>query len=132
MGRTDSSLSKNSKAALQNYGWPGNVRELENAIQRALLLSDHSVIEPADLELDDISGTKIASNQSVSSANVVNAPQTGPEGGSDISSLERDHILKVLVQVNGNRKKAVSVLGISERALRYKLKAYKDAGFEFE
>jgi two-component system response regulator FlrC len=132
MGRTDSSLSKFSKAALQNYSWPGNVRELENAIQRALLLSDNSVIEPADLELDDISGTKIASNQSVSSANVANAPQTGPEGGSDISSLERDHILKVLLQVNGNRKKAVSVLGISERALRYKLKAYKDAGFEFE
>ena len=132
MGRTDSSLSKSSKALLQNYTWPGNVRELENAIQRALLLSDNPVIEPADLELDDISGTKIALNQSVSSASVVNAPQTGPEGGSDISSLERDHILKVLAQVNGNRKKAVSVLGISERALRYKLKAYKDAGFEFE
>ena len=132
MGRTDSSLSKSSKALLQNYTWPGNVRELENAIQRALLLSDNPVIEPADLELDDISGTKIALNQSVSSASVVNAPQTGPEGCSDISSLERDHILKVLAQVNGNRKKAVSVLGISERALRYKLKAYKDAGFEFE
>jgi two-component system response regulator FlrC len=42
--------------------------------------------------------------------------------------VEREHILKVLAEVNGNRTKAVEVLGISARALRYKLKAYKEAG----
>jgi two-component system response regulator FlrC len=46
--------------------------------------------------------------------------------------LEREHILRVLSQVKGNRKEAISILGISERALRYKLKAYKEAGFEFD
>jgi two-component system response regulator FlrC len=50
----------------------------------------------------------------------------------DIESIERDHILKVLAQVGGNRKEAVAILGLSERALRYKLKAYKEAGFEFD
>lgn len=50
----------------------------------------------------------------------------------DIESIERDHILKVLAQVGGNRKEAVAILGLSERALRYKLKAYKEAGFDFD
>jgi len=50
----------------------------------------------------------------------------------DIASIERDHILKVLAQVGGNRKEAVAILGLSERALRYKLKAYKEAGFDFD
>jgi len=39
---------------------------------------------------------------------------------------------KVVKQVGGNRKDAVNVLGLSERALRYKLKAYKEAGFLFD
>ena len=47
----------------------------------------------------------------------------------NIESVERDHILKVLAEVNGNRTKAVEILGISARALRYKLKSYKEAGF---
>lgn len=46
--------------------------------------------------------------------------------------MEREHILKVLAQVKGNRKEAVAILGLSERALRYKLKAYREAGFEFD
>ena len=50
------------------------------------------------------------------------------EVSQDIESVEREHILKVLAEVNGNRTKAVEVLGISARALRYKLKAYKEAG----
>ncbi len=51
---------------------------------------------------------------------------------SDMNSVEREHILKVLAQVGGSRSKAVQILGISERALRYKLKSYKEAGFEVD
>jgi two-component system response regulator FlrC len=51
------------------------------------------------------------------------------ESGQDIESVEREHILKVLAEVNGSRTKAVEILGISARALRYKLKSYKEAGF---
>ena len=63
-------------------------------------------------------GTEIASNRS--------------ETAQDIESIEREHILKILAEVNGNRTKAVEILGISARALRYKLKSYKDAGFLVE
>jgi two-component system response regulator FlrC len=115
-------------AALENYDWPGNIRELENGIQRALLLSDDDLIEPHHVEIEPRSGTRIA-------LNTTDSPLSSPKADgvqSDISSLEREHILRVLSQVKGNRKEAISILGISERALRYKLKAYKEAGFEFD
>lgn len=131
MGRQNMSLSSNSLSALQHHFWPGNVRELENAIQRALLLCDGHVIEPVDLEIQPHkatdtenrqAGTEIAYPKDVESASL---PQ-------DIDSVERNHILKILKQVGGNRKEAVEILGLSERALRYKLKAYKEAGFDVE
>ena len=43
-------------------------------------------------------------------------------------SIEREHILQVLRTVNGSRRRAVELLGISERALRYKLKSYREEG----
>ena len=104
------------------------VDELENGIQRALLLSDDDLIEPDHVEIEPRSGTRIALNQT-------DSPTSSPKADgaqSDISSLEREHILRVLSQVKGNRKEAISILGISERALRYKLKAYKEAGYEFD
>ena len=69
-------------------------------------------------------GTNIATNLSVS--------QGLASSANDMNSVEREHILKVLAQVGGNRTKAVQILGISERALRYKLKSYKEAGFEVD
>jgi two-component system response regulator FlrC len=130
MGRVDMSLSAASLAVLQNHAWPGNVRELENAMQRALLLCDGQYIEPDDLEITPFGssppsaavGTEIAKKLNDDPANL---PQ-------DIDSIERKHILKILKQVDGNRKEAVEILGLSERALRYKLKAYKEAGFDVD
>jgi two-component system response regulator FlrC len=46
-----------------------------------------------------------------------------------MKDLERQHILDTLTRVGGSRKKAVEVLGISERTLRYKLKQYREEGF---
>jgi DNA-binding NtrC family response regulator len=48
---------------------------------------------------------------------------------SDVRDLEREHILSVLKRVNGHRKKAVEILGISERTLRYKLRQWREAGY---
>ena len=138
MGRQGLKLSPASQNDLANYPWPGNVRELENAIQRALLLSDGEMIEPADIELHGsqvpaqtaspapptaLDGTALA---------YVSDQESTASGAQDMDSIEREHILKVLKQVGGNRKEAVNILGLSERALRYKLKAYKEAGFLFE
>ena len=138
MGRQGLKLSPASQNDLANYPWPGNVRELENAIQRALLLSDGEMIEPADIELH---GSQVPAQTAspapptaldgTALAYVLDQESTA-SGAQDMDSIERDHILKVLKQVGGNRKEAVKILGLSERALRYKLKAYKEAGFLFE
>ena len=145
IGRDNLSLSAPAKRMLELYSWPGNVRELENIIQRAVLLADGDEISEQDLELDfhqvgQISPVNPQITQIPETPPHQNlSPKTGQNGteiasvkseiGQDIESVEREHILKVLTEVNGNRTKAVEILGISARALRYKLKSYKEAGF---
>lgn len=159
MGHAKASLSQAAAERIVSYSWPGNVRELENAIQRALLLSDSGVIGPAELELGEIGGAAAVTGNSPMSHAQAHAAQdqaeapagaghdpvsaaapSGAQAGPDLASVsnknlaevERDHILKVLQQTDGNRRKAIEILGISERALRYKLKEYKEQGFLFE
>ena len=62
--------------------------------------------------------------------------ESGPEiayvstnPGADLETVEREHILRVLKSTGGNRRKTIEILGISERALRYKLKDYRERGF---
>jgi len=120
MGRSMPILSSQAQTNLQSWHWPGNIRELENAMQRAVLMCDGHTVTPADIELDGHPTPKAAT-----------APKNGTNIACDsivlrdIESVEREHILKVLAQVGGNRKEAVAILGLSERALRYKLKAYR-------
>ena len=141
IGRDDLVLGASALELLPQYNWPGNVRELENIIQRAVLLCDGSEIGAEHLEISAQSHP----NESVSSHTLRENPQNGTNiasnsisqpgqvsSANDMNSVEREHILKVLAQVGGNRSKAVQILGISERALRYKLKSYKEAGFEVD
>jgi two-component system response regulator FlrC len=143
IGRDQLVLSDGAKNLLKTHSWPGNVRELENIIQRAVLLADGDQILAEDLELEDLGmnppmmvAKNIIPDPSSTDEPIVDAPKSGTniaadidEIGQDIDSVEREHILKVLAKVDGNRTKAVEILGISARALRYKLKSYKEAGF---
>lgn len=129
LARYDSSgrsltLSPAAWEVLKNHAWPGNVRELENVIQRAVLMTDGAQIQPADLELDPTH--RPAAPAPVAGASGALSPSSGTGSALDIESVEREHILRVLSQVGGNRRKAVALLGLSERALRYKLKAYRE------
>ncbi len=111
------SLTQSALLALNRYPWPGNVRELENVIQRAMILATNE-IDVIHLNLPE---------QAQMDVKPVLDP-SNPAQSKDIKSLEREHILKTLAEVNGSRKLAVQKLGISERTLRYKLQQYRLVG----
>jgi two-component system response regulator FlrC len=113
------------------------VRELENVVQRALIMSSGELIEADSLPLAGVAVSgglapvAIADTPSfaVSSAPTFTESPARTGISANMKDLERQHILDTLAKVGGSRKKAVALLGISERTLRYKLSQYRDEGF---
>lgn len=112
-------LSPTAKQALRAYTWPGNVRELRNILQRSVLLAAHDYIGVEDLHLIRVnSRTELAMAEAL--------PQV------TLRELEQRLILQTLRRMNGNRTHSAKALGISLRALRYKLNELVECGFEVE
>jgi len=103
---------------LTAHGWRGNVRELENTIHRAVLLADGAEIGPEAIELAPGAGTPPSSSPAGIAALV----------GRTMEDVERDLILHTLGHTIGNRTHAATILGISIRALRNKLRDYAAQG----
>jgi len=131
-------LSAGAAAKIAAHPWPGNVRELENTMQRALILAPDEVVDAEHLLLAEGLSSPAAMGAMAAPVSVSSAPAPAanaasePVGASSLSNmkdLERQHILETLAKVGGSRKRAVEMLGISERTLRYKLKQYKEEGF---
>jgi two-component system response regulator FlrC len=114
-------LSPAAKAKIAAHDWPGNVRELENVIQRALILAPGDAIEADHL----VFSAGVAAMTPIQPA-LVPLAAVPADSPANIKDLERQHILETLAKVGGSRKKAVELLGISERTLRYKLAQYRD------
>jgi DNA-binding NtrC family response regulator len=98
---------------LAGYDWPGNVRELENAIERAVVLTNGSMIEARQLP-----------------PNV--RPRIVPAGipiipGATMEEIERHAILETLKATGGSTSKAAEILGISTRTIQYRLHQYNEA-----
>jgi two-component system response regulator PilR (NtrC family) len=117
-------LSDEALAALQGYAFPGNVRELENILERALTLCTGDSISVADLQLRaPAAGTPGDGDAaSIVKAAVATAGATGSDLGDQLEHIERDAILKALEQTRYNKTAAARLLGITFRALRYKVK----------
>ena len=116
-------LSDAAERILLAYAWPGNVRELENVIQRALILSSGTLIEPQQLSLSP------RAVEPVRAPPVEASSADGVIRSESMKDIERQHILRALDEVGGSRKLAIERLGISERTLRYKLQQYREEGF---
>ena len=96
---------------LMSYHWPGNVRELENAMERAVLICDVTVIHahhlPPTLQTAEASGTVVKVSL-----------------GEAIASYEKDLIQDALKTTRGNCSRAARLLSATERVLNYKIKKY--------
>jgi DNA-binding NtrC family response regulator len=114
-------LTATAATLLLGHHWRGNVRELENVIHRAVLLATGPEIGASDIELTQASGTR-STIQGVVSGGVASLV------GRRMDDVERDLIIETLGHTLGNRTHAATILGISIRALRNKLRDYSARG----
>jgi len=128
LGEPPPAIAPEAMARLVEYPFPGNVRELENILERALALSDGTGISIEDLRLPSQREPNDAAHDP--HAGVVARPAyvTGqqPAVPTDlpdyIERMERDVLVKALEECRYNKTRAAAKLGITFRALRYKLK----------
>jgi two-component system response regulator PilR (NtrC family) len=128
LGGEAPALGAEALAALQGYVFPGNVRELENILERALTLCVGDQINVQDLQLRAAAGSGSIDSAGAAPAGAPAAAAAGgatPAGaalGDQLEHIERDAILKALEQTRYNKTAAARLLGITFRALRYKIK----------
>jgi DNA-binding NtrC family response regulator len=122
-GRPVRALAGAALERVRRYPWPGNVRELENAMHRAVLLSHGPTIEADAIMTPDGSPFGQAAEVAQRAADTARGLV-----GRTVAQVEQDLILETLTHCGGNRTHAATILGISIRTLRNKLKQYADEG----
>jgi transcriptional regulator with PAS, ATPase and Fis domain len=95
--------------------WPGNVRQLQNFLEQAVVLADGEILRERDLFVTDSPPLQTSVGRTLDI-----------EPGLPLREVERRYILRTLTRVHGSRTQAAKMLGISLRALQYKLKAYME------
>ncbi len=104
--------------SLKHYAWPGNVRELRNAMERAALLSRGGLILAEHLP------ARVTAGKS--------PPATTPADATRLEAIERQAIIEMLREHNSNRTETAKALGISRRALLYKIQRFREQGYEIQ
>tara|TARA_R110000782_G_scaffold19622_2_gene53440 strand:- start:612 stop:1919 length:1308 start_codon:yes stop_codon:yes gene_type:complete len=105
-GNVKPKLTDDAKKTLESYSYPGNVRELENILERATTLCIDNVVSQEDIQLSDLPETTIQSNTALDSV---------------LGDIEKQKIVEALEKTRWNKTAAAKLLGISFRALRYRL-----------
>ena len=104
-GKSFEGIDAKALDTLLTYNWPGNVRELENTLERAIVLARGSTIQTEDLHIP----------KSVSYA----------DDAQTLRDVERNFVLKILEESDGNKTKAAKRLGVSLRWLHYRLREWE-------
>ena len=102
-------LSPAATALIEQYQWPGNVRELRNAIERAMLLVDRTVLEPQDFTL---------------TRTVTPTEFVLPAEGVNLDEVERQLLVQALERSGGNQTHAAQLLGINRDQVRYRIEKF--------
>nr|WP_306173985.1 sigma-54 dependent transcriptional regulator [Pseudoalteromonas shioyasakiensis] len=117
-GSQQFSFSDDAENVMLCYNWPGNVRELENVVHRAIVMARGAQIQVDDLNLPYC------------------LPQAARICAAELKNnkkqAEYDYIYELLNQYKGHRKQTADALGVSTRALRYKLAAMREYGMDVD
>ena len=109
--RKPKEVSRQALQLLRLYAWPGNIRQLRNLIERMVVTVKDPLIQPVHLP------EEIQASREDARTMVVTL-------GSTLKGIEREAIRRTLTEVTNHREKAAKLLGISLRALQYKIKEY--------
>lgn len=109
--RAPKDVSRDAMRLLRLYAWPGNIRQLRNLMERMVVTVKDPVVLPEHLP-EDIQASKEDRRTMVVAL------------GSSLDDIEREVIRRTLAEVTNHREKAAKLLGISLRALQYKIKEY--------
>lgn len=105
-------ISKKTHALISSYPWPGNVRELKNSLEHAVIVCQSDSIVPADLP-----------------SRVVGVTEENVDEKTPLSTVERNHILKVYRSTGENKEETAKILDVSKRTLYRRLDEYSSNGF---
>ncbi len=117
-------LTEEAKRVLESYEWPGNVRELENVIQRGLIMSTDGIITAENF------GLKVSVSHNTLAAPTEYHVDDGRKIQQRGRLAEYQYIVDLLTRYKGNKSKTAEFLGITPRALRYRLASMREKGFD--
>ena len=118
IGKNIQSMSKDYMDMLMKHPWPGNIRELKNVIERSVILTDSTELTPDTLPKEFTTSSRGEITLDTNGTSEV------PGELSDLKSVEKQHILRMLDHADGNKSEAAKKLDIGLATLYRKLKEY--------